>query len=283
MVWVYNDPLTKDQRKAAEYLQKHLKKRQYITKIIKLLSLLNYLKSKKFRSAEQIKNEIFMDKGKPLFDDNTASQVFKALSKKRGGGGEYPFTEHLIKQMAILLESYDPFEIGWVFEDGLWVATLPVQAAKGILGEGVYDLASGVVHGAVETGVSGVNGVAADLGGPVGLAIVGLFTGIAAGAGAGIAISEGDFAQAVIHAINFLPGIGPALVKGLNKAEHLAKTVDKDRSQINNIPFIGETITSWVPSYEGTASPAAGGKRFSTRRRIRTKWPKTQRRRFVKH
>ena len=310
MVWVYNDPLTQDQRKAAEYLQKHLKKRQYITKIIKLLSLLNYLKSKKFRSSEQLRSEIFLDKERPLFDEKTALQVYKGLYKKRGGG---PFTEHLIKQMAILLESYDPFEIGWIFEDGLWVATLPVQAAKGILGEGVYDLASGVVHGAVETGVSGVNGVAADLGGPVGLAIVGLFTGIAAGAGAGIAISEGDFAQAVIHAINFLPGIGPALVKGLNKAEHLAKTVEKDRKSVEAIPFIGETLSSWVPSLKldkeadssttekekmdvpvkpklnkppinnsSAASAAAGGKRFSVRRRIRTKWPKTQRQRFAR-
>jgi hypothetical protein len=280
MVWVYNDPLTEDERKAAEYLQKHLKKKQYITKIVKLLSLLNYLKSKKFRSADQIKSEIFMDKGKPLFDDNTASQVYKGLYKKRGGG-EYPFTENLIRGMGSFLKSYDPIGISWVIENGLWVITLPTQAAKGLLGEGVYDLASGVVHGAVETGVSGVNGVAADAAGPIGLAAVGLFTGIAAAAGSAIAISEGDFAQSVVHGVNFVPGIGPALVKGMNKVEHLAKTVDKHREDISMIPFVGETITSWVPTY--AEKEAAGGKRFSTRRRIRTKWPKTQRRRFVRH
>ena len=275
MVWVYNDPLTQDEKRAADYLQKHLKKRQYITKIVKLLSLLNYLKSKKFRSAEQIRNEIFIDKERPLFDEQTASQVYKALYKKRGGG-EYPFTENLIRGMASFLKENDPIGISWIFENGLWVITLPVQAAKGILGEGIYDLASGTVHGVLETGVSGVNGVAGDVGGPIGLAVVAIFTGIAAAAGSAIAVAEGDFAQSVVHGINFIPGVGPALVKGMNKVEHLAKTVDKHRDDITMIPFVGETITSWVPV------ESSGGKRFSTRRRIRTKWPRTQRQRFAR-
>ena len=267
MVWVYNDPLTDDEKKAAAYLQKHLKKRQHITKIVKLLSLLNYLKSKKFKSSDQIRREIFIDKEKLLFNEETASQVYKALSRKRGGG-EYPFTENLIHGMGSFLKSYDPVGISWVIENGLWAITLPVQAAKGILGEGVYDLASGTVHGVLETGVSGVNGVAADAGGPIGLAAVGLFTGLAAGAGSTIAIAEGDFAQSAVHAINFLPGIGPALVKGMNKVEHLAKIVDKDRSKIANIPFVGETITSWVPSMD--AKPQKdGGMRRRTRRKPR--------------
>lgn len=275
MAWVYNDPLTQDEKRAADYLQKHLKKRQYITKIVKLLSLINYLKSKKFRSAEQLRSEIFIDKERPLFDQQTASQVYKALYKKRGGG-EYPFTENLIRGMASFLKENDPIGISWIFENGLWVITLPVQAAKGILGEGIYDLASGTVHGVLETGVSGVNGVAGDVGGPIGLAVVAIFTGIAAAAGSAIAVAEGDFAQSVVHGINFIPGIGPALVKGMNKVEHLAKTVDKHREDITMIPFVGETITSWVPV------ESSGGKRFSTRRRIRTKWPRTQRQRFAR-
>ena len=126
----------------------------------------------------------------------------------------------------------------------MWVITLPVQAAKGLLGEGIYDLASGSLHGLLETGVSGVNGIAEDVGGVAGFAVVGVFTGIAAAAGAAIALAEGDLSQSVVHAINFLPGIGPALVKGMNKAEHLAKTVDKHRDDITMIPFVGETISS---------------------------------------
>jgi hypothetical protein len=283
MVWVYSDPLTEDERKASEYLQKHLKKKQYVAKIVKLLSLLNYLKSKKFTSSEKLRSEIFMDKDKPLFDQETASKVYKALYKKRGGG-EYPFTESLIRGMGSFLKSYDPIGISWVIENGMWVLTLPVQAAKGLLGEGVYDLASGSLHGLLETGVSGVNGVAADAAGPIGLAAVGVFTAIAAAVGAAIAIAEGDLSQSVIHAINFIPGLGPALVKAMNKTEHLAKTVDKHRDDISMIPFVGETITSWVPTYaEKEAAAAAGGKRFSVRRRIRTKWPKTRRQRFARH
>ena len=86
--------------------------------------------------------------------------------------------------------------------------------------------------------------------------------------GSCLALAEGDVAQAAIHAVNFLPGVGPALVKGINKAEHLALNIDKHRGELENIPLIGPTITGLV-----------GGKRFSTRATIRNKW-RTQRRRL---
>jgi len=286
MVWVYNDPLTQDEKRAADYLQKHLKKREYIDKIVKILSLFNYLKSKRFRNSNELRNDVLAEKGKPLFDEVTASKVYKALYKKRGGSNEYAFTESLIRGMGTYLKGYDRIGISWVIDKGLFIATLPVKGLKALVGEGIYDLASGATHGLVETGVSGVNGVAETVGGPIGLAVVALFTAIAAAVGACLAIAEGAFAQAFVHFINFIPGIGPALVKGINKVENMAKIVDKDRDQISKIPFVGESVVSAVPNSRianQVLSEPTGGKRFSVRRRIRTKWPKTQRQRFARH
>ena len=262
MVWVYSDPLTDDEIKVRSYIERTFKKQRYSEKIIKLLSLFTYLKAKKYSSAEELQKDIFVKKGVPLFDDETADKVYKALSKKRGGG-EYPFTESLIKSMGGFLKNNDPIGISWIFEDGLWILTLPVRTIKSLVGDGIYNLISGSLHGLVETGVSGVNGIAADAAGPVGLAVVGIFTGIAAAAGAAIAVAEGDFSQAVLHGINFIPGVGPALVKGVNKVEHLAKTIDKNRDEINNIPLIGPAVTAAVEP------DIVGGKRKTRRKKHR--------------
>lgn len=270
MVWVYSDPLTKVELEVQSFLEKTLKKRKYLFKIVKLLSVLNYLKSNKFTTVNQLRNDIFLDKYTPLFDEETASQVFKALYGKKGGG-EYPFTENLIRRMGSYLKSKDPIGISGVFETGLWVISLPVKMTKSVLGEGVYKFASGTVHGLIETGVSGVNGIAETAAGPIGLAVVALFTAIAAAAGATISIAEDQFSQAVVHALNFIPGVGPALVKGINKTEHLAKVVDNHREEIDNIPF-GQYITYAIPKLESeqpATTPAAGGlRRRKTRRNM---------------
>lgn len=315
MVWVYNRPLSKNEGIIQSFLEKTFKKRSYSEKIIKLLSLTNYLKSKKFKSAESLRKDVLLKEGTPLFDENNARRIFKSLSKKTGGSatGEYPYTETVIRGMASYLKSKDPIGIAWIFEDGLWLAKIPTETLKTIIGPKLYDFISVSLHAGVETGVSGVNGVAADAAGPIGLAVVILFTAIAAAAGATLSISEGVFAQAVIHFINLIPGPGPAIVKGINKIEHLAKKVEDDREIVEAIPFIGETISWAVPSgfekvYEEEDSsekdpqteeagrsekdpqneqgesdkPTDGGKRFSTRRRIRAKCPRTRRQRFAR-
>jgi len=126
--------------------------------------------------------------------------------------------------------------------------------------------------------VSGVNGIATTLGGPIGFAIVGIFTGIAAAFGATLAMAQGDFAQAAVHIINFIPGIGAPILKAMNKLEKMGSKVDHYRGQIANIPLVGETISSVVPELSVPENPpAAAGKRFSTRRRKLTKCPKTRR------
>jgi hypothetical protein len=279
MVWVYEDPLTSDERKVQRFLEKRFKKKGYSQQVVKLLVLYTYLKKKKFRSPKQIREHFFYDKNqeKPIFDDDTAKKVYHGLKQK--GGGEYPYANRVIELAGNFLKRNDPTPISGVVENVLWLVKQPSEAVKGLVGEGPYELGSLGVNGLIETGVSGVNGVATDIAGPVGFAAVGIFTGIAAAVGATLAFVQGDFAQAVVHVVNFVPGIGPALLKGMTKLEKISYSVDHHRKQIVNIPLVGEIINSVVPDLNMPveAAPATGGKRFSTRRHNLLKCPKTRR------
>lgn len=281
MVWVYEDPLTADERKVQRYLEKQLKKKAYTEQIVKLLMLYRHLKKSKFRSPKQIQEHFFYDKKhlNPIFNEETARQVYRGLRQK--GGGEFPYSNEVFKRAGELLKRNDPTPISGIAENVLWVAEQPAELVKETVGEGPYELASLGINGTIETGVSAVNGIATTVAGPVGFAVVGLFTGIAAAFGATLAMAQGDFAQAAVHIINFIPGIGAPILKAMNKLEKMGSKVDHYRGQIANIPLVGETISSVVPELSVPENPpaaaAAAGKRFSTRRRKLTKCPRTLR------
>jgi hypothetical protein len=281
MVWVYEEPLTADERRVQRFLEKRFQKKGYSEKVVKLLILYLHLKKSKFRSPKQIQEHFFYDKNHehPIFDEKTAKKVYLGLKQK--GGGEYGFTDKVIIRLAEFIKSYDPTPVSGLVQNGFWLIKQPSEMLKGAIGEGPYELASLGVNGLIETGVSSVNGVAMTVAGPIGIGTVGLFTGIAAAVGAALAIVQGDFGQAVVHVVNFLPGIGPALVKGMTKLEKFGSTIARRRKQIENIPLVGETISSVVPDLnvpvKDTAAAAAAGKRFSTMRRSILKCPKTRR------
>jgi hypothetical protein len=282
MVWVYEEALTADERKVQRYLEKRLKKKGYGEQIVKLLLLYRHLKKNKFRSPKQIQENFFYDKkhDKPIFNEETAKQVYQGLKQK--GGGAYPYSNRVIELAGEFLKSYDPTPISGLVENGLWLVKQPSEAVRGIVGEGPYELVSLGVNGAIESGVAGVNGVATTAAGPFGFATVGIFTGIAAAFGATLAMAQGDFAQAAAHAVNFVPGIGDPLLKLVTKLEKIGNKVDGHRRQIGNIPLVGQTINYIVPNLsvgmkKSAAAAAAGGNRFSTRRRNILKCPKTRR------
>jgi hypothetical protein len=296
MVWVYEEPLTADDRKVQKFLEKRFQKKGYSEKVVKLLTLYHYLKKHKFRSPKQIQEHFFYDKKheRPIFDEKTAKKVYLGLKQK--GGGEYPYSNKVIQLTGEFIKSYDPTPVSGLVENGFWLIKQPSEMLKGVIGEGPYELASLGVNGLIETGVSSVNGVAMTVAGPIGIGTVGLFTGIAAAVGAALAMVQGDFGQAVVHVVNFLPGIGPAVVKGMTKLEKLGTTIARRRQQIVNIPLVGETINSVVPDLGvqsaavqpveavqpvAAAAAAAGGNRFSTRRRNLLKCPKTLRNKCV--
>ena len=275
MVWVYDYPLSKDERTIQTFLEKRFGKRKPIEKIVRLMSLYRYLRTHRFKSSSHIQSSFFLDKKHqtPLFSEKTAEQVYNGL-KQRGGGSEYEYTNRLIDIGSSYMKENDPTPVSWIATKLFEIITLPANIAKNVVGSETFDLSTDFIHGAIETGVSGVNGLAADTAGPIGLAAVAIFTVVAAGIGASLALAEGDIAQSVVHIVNFLPGIGPALVKGLNKLEHIGKNIDSHRAKFGQIPIVGPYIRDMVPELK---PKSVGGKRFSTKRNSITKCPRTRR------
>uniref|UniRef100_A0A6C0AHW9 Uncharacterized protein n=1 Tax=viral metagenome TaxID=1070528 RepID=A0A6C0AHW9_9ZZZZ len=279
MVWVYDYPLSKDERKIQLFLEEQFGKRRPVEKIVRLMSLYRYLRTHTFRSAHDIQTSFFMDKKHqtPIFNEDTAQTVYRSLHH-RGGSSEYAYANELIKLSGEYVKSHDPTPISWIAEKLFQLLVLPANIAKTVIGSETFDLSADSLHALIETGVSGVNGVAADAGGPIGLAAVGMFTAIAAGVGASLALAQGDVAQSIVHIVNFIPGIGPALIKALNKLEHIGKNIDSHREKFGKIPFVGPYLRDMVPDLK-----KKGGKQFSTRRHKVTKCPTTRRNKFARH
>jgi hypothetical protein len=280
MEWIYQNPLTKNERIALKSLTYEMRDKSVLVAIVKVLSLVRFLKNTKFSSAKKIRESIFFDKKKkhPVFDVESSESVFKAL-KQVGGGGEYPLTNHLVYKLGAYIKSIDPTPISWGFEKGVEILKWPLTAVESTTIGPLVEIGTGAIHGLTEAGVSGVNGLGEVIGGPVGLAVVAPFTVVAAAAAACLALGEGDFGQAMVHAINFIPAVGPAMVKLVGKAEHMAEVVDSKRDKIEELPF-GPEIVEYIPNLHDE-SESQGGKRFSTRKRSKSKW-KTLRKRYAR-
>jgi hypothetical protein len=253
------------------------------------LDLTRFLKSRKFKNAEEIHTSVWYDKAKkkPVFNTQKSKRIFMILQKK-GGKSEYPIFEKLVDKASLWLQENDPTPLSWIVESSLGVIKMPMNAAKNVFGTKLVDLFVGITHAGIETGVSAGNGLAETVGGPIGLAVVGLFTGAAAAAGSALALSEGDIAHSVIHVLNFIPGIGPAMVQAVNKGEKLGPKLGENLDALKDIPIIGNLVPNidlLEPEKEPEKEPEQepeklkkdGGKRFSSRRHKHSNRWKTQR------
>ena len=64
MVWVYDSPLTANERKVYDVLKRKLKEQDIAKTTIKILSLYAFLKSQKFSSPKELRESAFLDKEK---------------------------------------------------------------------------------------------------------------------------------------------------------------------------------------------------------------------------
>lgn len=242
MVWVYEDlPLTQKERKLYNAI-KRSSKTLLAERTVKLLNLIRYLKKKNFKTPEEIQESAFYDKKhlKPIFSEKSAKAFSKAL--KMHGGLEYPVTDAAARSAIAYLQSWDPTPISGIVntvQDGVVGIQ---QTIENNVPYGKLGLAS--THAAIETGVSTANNIG-ELGSAPGAALVMAGTVPAALSGAALSIAQDDFGQAAVHVVNAIPVMGPPMVKAINKIEHLSKI-----------------------------SQETGGKRFSTKKHNKAKWPR---------
>lgn len=296
MVWVYGDPpFTKRELKAYASLRRKLKDKEFVDRLIKIISLYNYLRKKNPSTVKEIEESAFFDKAKtkPIFNDNAAKRVLRSLHQK-GGESKYPYTDKFVKEV---LYNYTPDIVGSPVRSVYGVVTETADALK----ENVpfADLAISSLHGATEIGVTAAGDIAEGIGGPVGAAVVAPFAGIAAALASGVSTVEGDLGQSVAHLANAVPIIGSLLGKILTRGEGIASKLDKDYEKImGHFEDVKDVVSSGIDAVSGEGIPSdiqnripqslrnrfsapAAGKRFSTMRNTHTKWKTTRRRRFA--
>jgi hypothetical protein len=242
MVWVYEDlPFSQKERKLYNTI-KRTSKTVLAERTVKLLNLVRYLKRKNFKTPEEIQQSAFYDKKhlKPIFTDKSATAFSKGVNMR--GGREYPVTDSFARSAIGYLQSWDPTPISGLANSLKDEVVSIEQGAESIIPYG--KLAAASAHAGIETGVATANNIG-ELGSAPGAAIVMIGTVPAALAGAALATSQDDFGQAAVHLVNAIPVMGPPMVKGISKIEHLAEI------------------------WQNT-----GGKRFSTRRHNKAKWPR---------
>lgn len=245
MVWVYDSPFTSSEQKVYSALKKELKAQDVAKLTVKIMSLYGFLKSKHFSTPKEVRQSAFMDAAKkvPVFTEEQAKDVLKALKKKGGATSKYPFTNHVTKQGIRYVASFFPDSVTGAVRSVYDLASSPVR----IIQEIPYgNLGLGALHATTETGVTTAESVAEGVGGPVGAAAVALPAAIAAGFGMMVALGEQDFGQAVAHIANALPFLGPPVGKGLTQMEHQVENLKQDprgKEVAAYLPIVSEYVT----------------------------------------
>jgi hypothetical protein len=264
MVWIYDSPpFTKREIRAYKSIRRKLKDKEFVDRIIKVISLYIYLRRNRFTTTKEIIESAYYDKAKtrPIFNEKTASAVIKSLKQK--GGSQYPYTDTLVKGV---LRDYTPDMISSPLGTVNGLVTGTVDTLKNNIP--FSDLALEAFHSGSAIGVTTANDTGQAVGGPVGALVVAPFTAILTGVSSALSIGEGDLGGAVAHVANWIPILGIILGKVITQGEHMA-TVLKDHPGIASlIPYMTEFHQS-------------AGKRLSTMKHKHTKW-KTQRKRFAR-
>ena len=251
MVWVYDDvKLDPDELKTVEFIRERTKKKALAVKTVKLLNMLKYANTHKFKNANHLRNSFFYDTEhtKPFFTEETAEIMFNSCHKKGGYSQTHPVTDELIRNGITYIQSFLPETVSNTSNDIYGIITGPAVTIEKSLP--LVRTISNALKATAKVGESTVETAAADIAGPVGegmvavpVAFVGLSTAFAA-------FLEDDLGGA---------------------AAQIAQAT----------PFIGPTLSTIISTIEENFR---GGKRFSTYKNKRYKWrKKTKRIRSVKY
>lgn len=281
MVWVYDSPFTKDERDAYIGLKKELKKDYVAKNTVKLLSLMLFLKTHRFQSAEELQNSVFHDKEKtkPIFDEKTAKKVFVRLKQKGGNPrGNFPFTDRLIKDV-----------LGYITPDFIENPIInlhttfvknPTENIKNLAP--ILKLASNIVHSGTSIAANNTAAVGEGIAGPIGATVVAPIIALMSTPSVALSFSEGDLGQLAATMLAVVPVAGDPAANALKQTESMLKTAVDSGSDLPLLvpyvgPYIQEKRSEKVQDAQRVLSAPTGGKRFSTQRHKYKKWQRTRR------
>jgi hypothetical protein len=236
MVWIYDDPpLSKNDKQTYALLKRELGNSELAERTVKMVNLYVNLRKTPFKSAREIEQFAFFDKGqkRPIFNTHTSKLVFKGLAEKTGGS-TYPATDFVVREILGMISGIIP---SIVTTPVVEVYTAMVTVFSNIKGFVPFsDLVLVGFHTGAELGVATATDLATEAGGIAGSVAVAPLTGIAVLLAMSISFLEGDFGQMVAHFANWAPAVGPILSKSIQKTEHLAIELEKRPNLKQSIP-----------------------------------------------
>jgi len=245
MVWVYDDTrLNADEKKTVDFIHGRTKDRVLAEKTVKILNLMKYIKSHKFRNAKHLQNSVFYDRKhqRPFFNEKTATKMYNSLKQKGGASQTHPVTDQIIRIGIGYIQSVLPETVNNTVNEIYGMVTGPLTSLEEAMP--LLKVAFKAAKATAKVGESTVETAATDVAGPVGEAAVALPVAFVGAAAALTSILEDDLGGA---------------------AAQIAQAT----------PFIGPTLSTVVSTVEENFR---GGKRFSTYKNRSYKWQKKTRR-----
>jgi hypothetical protein len=284
MEWVYDSPFTKEEREAYVGLKKELKKDYVAKNTVKLLSLMLFLKTHRFQSAEELQNSVFLDKEKtkPMFDLKTAKKVFQRLKQKGGNPrGNFPFTDRLIKDiLGYITPDFIENPVVNLHQTFLKNPTENIKNWAPIL-----KLASNVVHSGTSIAANNTTAIGEGIAGPIGATVAAPIIALMSVPSGALAFSEADLGQLAATMLAVVPVAGDPAANALKQTESMLKTaVDSGSDLPLLVPYVGSYIQDKRNQklQDAQRLVSTGGKRFSTQRHKYNKWQRTRRNKSAK-
>jgi hypothetical protein len=241
MVWVYNSPLTEKEQKAYEVLNSKTHDSSLAKNTVKIISLLDAVSNKTFKSPKEIENSFLFDKGgKPIFNKETSEKLFEQLKKRGGAPTNYPFTDYTARRELNNLANKLPGYIVGPIERIYSIITNPLTALKERIP--TVDLAISAANSATETGISAVGDIAKTIGGPMGSLVAIPIMAIASSIAATTSMAQQDLGQSIVFLVTAIPFIGSIMVKLIDKIEKQVSKIKKYPHIAVYVPYVRDYI-----------------------------------------
>jgi hypothetical protein len=277
MDWIYENPhRTKAELEVQTFIERKTRNKQIAEKATRMLSLRRFLYTHSFRNAADLQNSVFYDKEKtrPIFNKETAKKIYSTLKKR--GGGDHDVTDKAVRAGLTYLQSYLPESLQNFTTNVYNYATVLKWLKKSPAVGPFLDVGLSALHSGTNTAIVTTDTAAAEIGGPLGTAVVSIPVLLTAATAAAAHVSEDNLGDAVHTLLLGVPFVGIPSQKALAEAEKMITKASEHKTQLASLPLIG-SLATYLPD-------KTGGKRFSTRRhKIYNKWKRTMRARFAMH